>query len=100
MRPDQQTMEIVAAFQRMLKTGDKTEIDNLLLQDLRLANQKLGWRDQKSDFRLALQDRIKELEGKATREKEGHGRALNWIITLCIGLVVGLIVYYLTKSPN
>jgi hypothetical protein len=93
-------MEIVATFQRLLKTGDRTEIENLSLEELRLANQKLGWRDENADFRLALQDRIKELEGEAAHAREGHGRALNWIITLCIGLIVGLVIYYVTKSPN
>ncbi len=93
-------MGIIAAFQRLLKTGDRTEIEKLSLDELRLANQKLGWRDENADFRLALQDRIKELEGKSARAREGHGRALNWVITLCIGVIVGLVVYFLTKSPN
>lgn len=90
-------MEIIATFQRALRTRDQTEVNTFSLEELKLANQQLGWRDQNADFRLALQDRIKEIESKSEVKKQSHNRALNWFITLCIGIIVGLVIFYLTK---
>lgn len=72
------TQEIAALFQKYLKTHDKTIICSLSLEELEDTNIDLGWRDENSSWRLAIQNRIKELkqakQEKITKEKQEEQR--------------------------
>ncbi len=57
-----ETQEIVASFQRYNKTGTITEIEGYSLEELRRADEDLEWRDQRSAYRIALTNRIRDLE--------------------------------------
>lgn len=64
-------MKVVAAFQRYIKNGTKAEIEGYLLVELRRADLQAGARDTDAGYRLALKDRISELENLAkSRAKE------------------------------
>lgn len=89
---DQRKQEIVAAFQRSLKRDNKDEIESIDIIELRQTDEMLGNRDISAGFRLALQNRIKELEGIETkteqRRHESKIRAWNLVTGILIGLVI------------
>ena len=49
------TQEITALFQKFLKTGDHSLIENLSLKELEDVEIDLGWRDKDSSWRKAIQ---------------------------------------------
>lgn len=65
------TQEIIALFQKYLKTKDESLITNLALEELEDADTDLGWRDQDSSWRIAIQRRINKLthQNQYTEEK-------------------------------
>jgi hypothetical protein len=88
MNPNITTQETCAAFQRYLASNDSSEIDNFPLKELRSADEQLGQRDTGAGFRIAMQNKIKDLELKEAREHESKIRALNIAIGILIGVVV------------
>lgn len=111
---DQHTHEIVAAFQRYTRTGDEAEVDAFSLTELRLADEQLGHRDVRAAYRLAIQNRIRQLEEQDRlqqeneqeqdrrlheegmeqdrRRHESRVRAFQLLMTLIVGIIVGLII--------
>ncbi len=111
---DQHTHEIVAAFQRYTKTRDETEVDTFSLTELRLANEQLGHRDVRAAHRLAIQNRIGQLEEQdrlqheneqeqdrrlheeeMEQDRRGHEsrvRAFHLIMALLVAIIAGLII--------
>ena len=61
-------MKVVAAFQRCIKNGTKAEVEGYSLEELRRADQQLGTRDTDAGYRLALKERIEELEEIGERQ--------------------------------
>ena len=89
---DQRKQEIVAAFQRSFKHDNHDEIKSIILVELRQADEMLGNRDLNAGFRLAMQNRIKELESQESiteqRQHESIIRAWNLLTGILIGLVI------------
>ena len=94
---DQRKQEIVAAFQRSFKRDNNEEIVAIDLVELKQADEMLGNRDLNAGFRIALQNRIKELESfenrKEQRRYESKIRAWN----LATGILIGLVIAGLAK---
>ena len=61
MAMSNESMVVIAAFQRFVKTGGRGEIEQLAQATLERANTELGARDAGAAYRRALEDRIKEL---------------------------------------
>ena len=85
---DQRKQEIVAAFQRSFKRDNKEEIEAINITELKQADEMLGNRDINAGFRLAMQNRIKELEINEQRQHESKIRAWNLVTGVLIGLVI------------
>lgn len=98
MNPNIRANEIVAAFQRYLSTNDTSEIDNFSLKELCSADEQLGQRDVGADFRIAIKNKISELELQDTRKHEGKIRAWNLVTGVLIGLVVTGLAAWLFKT--
>jgi hypothetical protein len=88
MNPNIRANEIVATFQRYLSTNDTSETDNFSLKELRSADEQLGQRDVGANFRIAIKNRISELELNETRKHESKIRAWNLLTGILIGVVV------------
>ena len=86
------SQEITSAFQHFVNTYDINEISSLSIDEIRSAINYLGQRDVNAGFRLAMQDRIKELELKQQKRHEGKIRAWNTIAVLVCGVLIGFIV--------
>lgn len=89
--------EIVAAFQRSFKRDNSEEIEPFSLQDLRQVDEMLGDRDINSGFRLALRNRIKDLEtaGQRSEQRSHESKVRAW--TFVVGIVTGLVISGLAK---
>ena len=98
MNPNIQAQEVVAAFQRYLANNDISEIDEFTLEVLRNADEQLGQKDVGASFRIAIQNRIKELELKEAREYDSKIRAWNLITGVLIGVIVASIAGWLFNT--
>lgn len=89
--------EIVAAFQRYLASNDTSEIGAFSLQELRSVDEQLGEKDVSAGFRIAIQNKIKDLELKEKRKYECKLRAFNLLAGILIGFVIaGSVVWLLS----
>ena len=89
MIPHQRSNDIVSAFQRYRSSNDTSEIDTFTLKELRSADEFLGARDLNKGFRIALKNKIKDLELNESRTHESKVRAWQLVTTLIVGLTVG-----------
>lgn len=89
---DQRKQEIVRAFQVSFKRDNSEEINSIALKELKDTDEMIGNRDLNEGYRIALRNRISELEQNATiteqRSHESKIRAWNLITGIIIGLVI------------
>jgi len=76
----------MSAFQRYMSTNDSAEIDEFSLSELRSANQQYGQRDLNAGFRIALLDRIKEIEEENANKRAGKIRAGGIIVAFVVAI--------------
>ena len=94
MNSNTNTREIAADFQRFLKTGESSIIDTYSLAELRSADQQCGSKGIDGGFRIAMQNRIKQLEEESLSQRQRKVRLIGYIIA--IGLLLVLCIPYLT----
>lgn len=94
---DQRTMEIMAAFQRYEKSGDIGEVASIKLEELRHADVRLGNRDIDSGFRIAIRNRIKEIESVGEKKYQSWVRAVGYIVAFALGVISTVVVNWLGK---
>ena len=87
--------EIVAAFGADLKRDNSAQIKSYSLSELRDTDAMLADRDLNAGFRIALQNRIGDLEKGDDRKHESKVRALNLVTGIIIGLVVAGLASFL-----
>jgi hypothetical protein len=88
MNPNIRANEIAAAFQRYVNTGHDSEIADLSSQEVRSADEQLGQRDVGAGFRIAMQNRISDLQLIEQRKHESNVRAWNYVAGVFTGLLV------------
>lgn len=93
MNPNIRANEIVSAFQRYLASNDRSEINAISVNELRMTDEQLGQRDVGAGFRIAILNRIRELDEDARRVHESKIRAWN----LVVGVIAGLLLAGLAK---
>ena len=98
MNPNKRAHEIMSAFQRYLSNNDRTEINALSLSELRSADEQYGHRDLNAGFRIALLNRIKEIEEEKAERRALSIRSTGYGLMFVIAVCSGLVVYYLTNS--
>jgi hypothetical protein len=84
---DKNTLAIVSAFQRLAKNADPSETDAIPLETLRRADAVLGSRDRSSPYRLALRQRISNLESREDRKRQSLLRVVSYIVTFALGVL-------------
>lgn len=97
MAANQQTMEVMAAFQRYVKSQDLSEVEGYSLKDLLHADESLGNRDINASFRIALRNRIKALEDKNEKNYQSIVRAFSYVVAFAAGVLTTLLADWLTK---
>ena len=66
------------------------------LSELRDADAMLGNRDVEADFRIAMRNRIRELEEKASREKDSYVRVVGYVVSFCLGVLATVVAIWIT----
>jgi hypothetical protein len=94
---DQRTMEIMAAFQRYEKSGDISEVASIKLEELRHTDVRLGNRDIDAGFRIALRNRIRELESLSEKKYQSWVRAVGYIVAFALSVLSTMVVNWLGK---
>jgi hypothetical protein len=87
----------MAAFQSFAKSGDASKITGFSLDELREANYQLGDRDKKTGWRIALTDKIAELEkaDEKSEERKHQSKIRAW--QLIVGILIALLIAGLSK---
>ncbi len=80
--------EILAAFQATFKRDNSEQVESYSLSELRDADAMLGNQDLNAGFRIALHNRIADLEKGEDRRHESKVRAWNLVTGIIIGLVI------------
>ena len=93
MISEDKKQEILAAFQANFKRDNSAQIESYSLSELRDADAMLGNRDLNTGFRIALRNRIADLEKGEDRQHDSKVRA--W--TLVTGIIIGLVIAGLAK---
>lgn len=94
MQKSELTQEIRSAFQRYVKSRDFSVIKVFTLSELREADEQLGDNDIESGYRIAMRNRIKDIELENAKAYNSKIRALQLITAFIIGL---LVAYFGTK---
>jgi hypothetical protein len=83
--------QIVAAFQQNFKRDNSAEIETIRLDELRDADAMLGERDLNAGYRIAMRNRITDLDLLEERQYDSKVRAWNYIMGVITGLVIAAV---------
>lgn len=87
--------EIVSMFQRYLASSDPSEINKLKVEELVVAEARLGLKGINPNFREVIKNKIKDLELIEARKHESRIRAWNLVTGLILGLTIAGIAAWL-----
>ena len=65
---DEESQRVMAAAMRYVESGDRSELETFSISVLRKADYQLSNRDNGSEYRNAIKDRIAELEKKNEKD--------------------------------
>lgn len=94
---EQRKAEVVAIFQVSFKRDNKSDIEALTLSELRDTDEMLADRDINAGFRLALRNRIRDLEAIECRKYDSYIRAWNLAVGVFAGILITLAATWLSK---
>jgi len=97
MAADQHALEVMSAFQRYVKSRDLAEIEHYTLENLLHADESLGDRDISASFRIALRNRIQEIQGKVEKNYQSWVRVVGYVVAFVVGVLATLLEGWLTK---
>ena len=93
--------EVIATFQASFKRDNRPDVEAIPLSELRDTDEMTGDRDINAGFRIALKNRIRDLEAAASlteqRKYESKIRALNLVVGVVAGIVITVVATWLTK---
>lgn len=98
---EQRKNQIASAFQASFKRDNSAEIDAFSVAELRDVDEMLGERDLNAGYRIALRNRIRDLEAShSQREQRAHEsyiRAWNLVIGLVAGILGTILATWLLR---
>jgi hypothetical protein len=98
---EKRKQEIVQAFQASFKRDNAPDIEAIPLVEMRQADEMIGDRDLNSGYRIALRNKIREIEEKeqqsSQRTYENKIRAWNLFVGIIAGVVIAVIGDWLTN---
>lgn len=91
MPTSKRTLEIVGIFQKALKNSNYTEVNKLNQKELTATDVDLGARDKNSPYRLAIRQRINEMnKNDAERVAGNRHNSILWISI--IGIIATIVI--------
>lgn len=90
-------MEVVAAFQRFVKTQVRADIEKYTLADLQQVDAALGDRDLNAGFRISMRLRIADMQTSDERKYQSWVRIVGYAVAFAVGVLATLVAQWLTK---
>lgn len=90
----ERTMEIFALFQKAVKSNDYSEVSTLSYEEINQADIDMGARDLNSPARMAMKQRMEEIE-KKERELMSAAKHREKKIMWAIGILAALIITWI-----
>lgn len=102
MPASKRSQDIATAFDRMLRTGDKSNIENIKYNELETTIfQYQNPIDKNKGFYKAMEARLQELKELKTETKDNKSKQKDLLFRLLIGIIVtvigSLLFYVITK---
>jgi len=96
---DQRKQEIVRTFEQTFKYMLEAEeqVETFSLSELRQTDEMLGNRDTESGFRIAIRNRINQLENEESISEQRSHESKIRIWNLITGILIGLVIAGLAK---
>ena len=98
MKQNERSSEILSAFCQYKNTGKHNHIEAFTLAELRSADEDFANIIINETYRLAIRNRIKELEEEREDRRALSIRSTGYGLMFVIAVCSGLIVYYLTNG--
>ena len=87
MAAGKHALEVMSGFQRYIKSRDLAVIERYSLEDLRHADESLGDRDVNADFRIALRNRIQDIQNKDEKNYQSWVRVVGYRVAFVAGVL-------------
>lgn len=94
---DPSVMEVVAAFQRFVKTQVQGDIDKYTLADLQRVDAALADRDLNAEYRISMRQRISDMQASGERKYQSLVRVVGYAVAFAVGVLATLVAQWLTK---
>ena len=94
---DNETLSLIAAFQRLAKTGDPTETNAYDLATLQRLDIALGNRDLDAAYRLALRDRISAVESKNAEKRQSTIRVVGYVVAFALAVLATIAAEHMLR---
>lgn len=95
MAADKHALEVMSRFQRYIKSRDLAEIERYSLENLLHADESLGDRDVNADFRIALRNRIQDIQNKDEKNYQSWVRVVGYVVAFVAGVLATLFAGWL-----
>ncbi len=96
MRLSEKSQQIVNAFTKYVKTGDKSLIEDFTLEEIEIALLQFSL-DKDSPPYIGMEKRIDELKEIKSEQKNRIDKWKDRAIGFILGLASGFLLYWLTK---
>ena len=98
MAADQHALEVMSAFQRFVKSRKFAEIEHYSLEDLLHADESLGDRDVNASFRIALRNRIQDIQNNDEKNYQSWVRVVGYVVAFVAGVLATLLAGWFDKK--
>jgi len=95
---NEEKLKVMSDFQRYLVSRDVLEIERYSLEDLMHADASFGNMDLNAGFRIAMRNRIKELETLQAQQREGNTQRLLYFAYFVSGVVIAVLAQWIIKK--
>lgn len=95
---NEEKLRVMSNFQKYLVSRDISEIQQYSLEDLKHADASFGNLDLNAGFRIALRNRIKDLEAVEERIRQGGNQRFLYFAYFVSGIVVAVLAQWIIKK--
>lgn len=97
---NQEKMKVMSDFQKYLISRDISQIEGYSLVELRHADAAFGNLDINGGYRIALRNRIKDLESELDLIRQNNSQRYLILISFVIGVATAVIAQWIIKQLN
>jgi hypothetical protein len=95
---NEEKLKVMSNFQKYLASKDISEITQYSLEDLKHVDASFGNLDLNAGFRIAMRNRIKDLEALQAQQREGSNQRLLYFAYFVSGVVIAVVAQWIIKK--